>query len=425
MSYQISPSSEIKFTPTGQSSCNTEVLGYTDDNCFHEKFLCTGLRRLQVLGGADDDEELRLSIQENGVEVETIDYTQTSNGTPSSGGVTSAITLPALSTWVSRSISPALVDWTTGVAPNVTLPGTGGLGVKTSEDIYCNYAFVVGNTYEITIDYTRVVNSGSGNPRTSVLTIMDSGFNIVENQSNADSAGANSITLTFVALSGYSRVGFYHSSAANVTITIDDIAGDQTTPVIPAVPGSYYLNSVSFSPYDYSLCNKYLSFKVIQKAVDPEDEVELFYSDTVYFPSVWANSNHSGRVVIQFRSIQNCDGLIYDDSSPYFSIEIDGQFVEPDFKTTEKVMDLTEMVLNTASTLKEGTKLIINDAPRYMHRKILGALQHAASGSVIVNDTEISLDGGSYELGGRPQTYKPRPAEIVLTHKYSYIHNVI
>ncbi len=155
--------------------------------------------------------------------------------------------------------------------------------------------------------------------------------------------------------------------------------------------------------------------------------VELFYTDSIEFVSVWANSSSDGRVVIQYVGNQNTDdGLIYDENSPpYFNLEFDGQFAQADFETVENEIKLTGTSLNTASSMQEKTKLIINDAPRYMHRKIILALQHAAVGSVLVNDQQISL-GAGYTLGtDRPATYPQRPAEIVLNLKYSYKHNVL
>ena len=65
------------------------------------------------------------------------------------------------------------------------------------------------------------------------------------------------------------------------------------------------------------------------------------------------------------------------------------------------------------------------DSPRYEHRKILLILQHAISGSVLVDGIEISLDGATYEMTKRDQKYNLKPAQILLTHKNSYVHNVI
>ncbi len=58
------------------------------------------------------------------------------DGTAAIPGTTSAITLPALSAWQTRSTSGSLVDWTTGATPSVTIP------IATSEILHVAYAFV-------------------------------------------------------------------------------------------------------------------------------------------------------------------------------------------------------------------------------------------------------------------------------------------
>lgn len=455
MSFQISDASEIQFWPIGQESFNTKLEAYMQDACYHQKFLCTGLRRLQVLGGEDDDEDLRLSILVDGIEVETIDFTQTDNSTPGTPEIpagpptpaippeTIPITLPPLEDGVNIeydiSSGPA-VSWLLGPLPALFLSGS----LDNNSYIWANeYAFIEGYTYNLTPDIDYDFDSDNTNGAI-VFVVLDSNDTIVHTESFpfvGDVDGTFTDLITFVAGLDWVKYGFYCISDGiggrtdefqinSITATQTDIGtpempGTPAIPAIPATPATYFLNSVSFSPYDYSLCDKFLSFKVIQKALDPEDEIKLFYSDDIEFVSSWPNSINSGRVNIQFRSIQNFAGLIYDTESPYFTIDLDGQFVEPDFQTTEKVLELTEMVLNTASTFKERTLLVLQDMPRYMHRKVLLILQHAPSGSVIVNDIEISLDGGSYEMTKRSQNYILKPSQILLTHKHSYLHNVI
>jgi len=132
-------------------------------------------------------------------------------------------------------------------------------------------------------------------------------------------------------------------------------------------------------------------------------------------------------VEILYTANQNTDdGLIYDDNSPaYFNLSFDGQFTIPGFETTEKEIELTGMSINTATSLKKKKKLVINDVPEYMHEKIILALQHAPVGSVLVNGYEITL-GDGYNIGtDRPGTYPQYPADIFLTLKNSYKHNVL
>ncbi len=156
-------------------------------------------------------------------------------GAPAGGGVSSAMSIPALSTWLSRSVSSALVDWTTGATPIVVLPGTGFLGVKDSEILYCPFTFLAGYTYAVTINYTRTVNSGSSNPRTLFIQAYDDSFNVLQSQSLTMGVGAGSGVLTFVATGLETQLGVYGSSGSNIDLQITARSGTQTTPVIPAI----------------------------------------------------------------------------------------------------------------------------------------------------------------------------------------------
>lgn len=420
----ISDCSEVQFWPVGTDSFNLETPGWTDKYCFSQKFLCTGTRKLQVLGTVEEPQALRLSILENGVEIDTLDFTQSNNGEDGGGGVTTPMTIPALSTWVTRSVSSTLYDWTEGAAPFVNLPGAGYTSVATSEIIHAPYAFIAGNTYEITVDFSKVYNSGSSNPRNIRLEALDNSFNIIQTQSKLTPATdtSDSITLTFVATGLETKIGITALDGSDVDITIDAISGNTSTPVIPPSDPTYYLNEVSFNPYDESWCDKTLTFKIYNKDEEPDEE--LFYSDPVEFVSVWANAPASGRVVIQYKSNYNFAGLIYSESSPYFSIELEGRFRKIKPITAQKVLELTSMVLNTAASVKKQKHLVLDDLPDYMHTKVALALAHAASGSVLVNGLEVSMEEG-YEEGDRPGSYPLTPAEIFLTVKNFYSHNVI
>lgn len=116
------------------------------------------------------------------------------------------------------------IAWTTGASPSVILPGTGLFSPATSEDLAVDYAFVSGNTYTITTQYTRVVNSGSSNPRTTTLQIMDSSFNVLFSSTFAANAGSNTNNITFLANAATSKIAIKHSSGSNVTITINAVS---------------------------------------------------------------------------------------------------------------------------------------------------------------------------------------------------------
>lgn len=149
-------------------------------------------------------------------------------------GSTNPITLQALSAWLTQSTSPSLVDWTTGVSPNITLPGTGSFTPSNSEYLYSSFAFTAGLEYTITINYNRVINSGSSNPRTTTISIMDASFVVLYQNLFSASAGANSHTITFTPNADAVLIGIKHSSGSNVTLTITSATGTVTTPSVDA-----------------------------------------------------------------------------------------------------------------------------------------------------------------------------------------------
>jgi hypothetical protein len=153
--------------------------------------------------------------------------------TVASGGTT-ALALPALADWTTRSISGSLVDWTEGATPHVDLPGVSTVSPSNSEVIYADYAFIPGYDYQIDLDFTRTVNSGSDNPRNGLLRIYDDSFNILFSETLAASAGANVITINFTAINGATKVGFSFTSGADVDIDITAVDGTESSPTVEA-----------------------------------------------------------------------------------------------------------------------------------------------------------------------------------------------
>ena len=141
-------------------------------------------------------------------------------------GTVVSISLPALSTWLTSSVSGTRPDWTVGVStPSVNLPGTGPFTKKTSEDLYTDYAFIDGQTYSISVTFTRLTNSGTSNPRTSVLRITDTSFNTIFQTQSPAVDGSNTISISFTANSSCDRIAFLYDSGMNVTITVTAVSG--------------------------------------------------------------------------------------------------------------------------------------------------------------------------------------------------------
>lgn len=159
-------------------------------------------------------------------------------GIPEAPAVTSAITLPSLSSGV--NIASSGTDWTLGANPSLVLSTTGAQ----ISDIWANlYSFVNGYTYTFTpsVDY-----SFAG---TSILCkirfyILDGSDNIVYTQTFDFLSGAIGTLVTpiiFVSGSLWAKYGFRISSSSGSARTenfdINSITATQTTPVIPAIPG--------------------------------------------------------------------------------------------------------------------------------------------------------------------------------------------
>lgn len=158
-------------------------------------------------------------------------------GVPSSGGVVSAITLPALSSGL--NIAGPYTNWTTGSNPSLTLTGA---GAKRS-DVWANlYSFVEGMTYTFTpsLDYSFAVSSSLCK---IIFVALDNSDNVLYSETFDFLPGASgtlTIPIIFVAGSNYSKYGFYASCASipsnSNTFDINSITATETTPVIPAIP---------------------------------------------------------------------------------------------------------------------------------------------------------------------------------------------
>lgn len=159
-------------------------------------------------------------------------------------GAVVSVSLPALSTWSTSTLSGTRPDWTTGTAtPNVTIAGAPFPNNKTSEELYTDFAFVAGQPYTLSLTFTRLTNSGSANPRTATLRITDTSFNTIFSSSDGAAEGSNTITISFVANSDCDRIAFTYGSGMNVTITVTGVAattnGHELKGVYKVLPQQY------------------------------------------------------------------------------------------------------------------------------------------------------------------------------------------
>jgi len=545
----ISDACEIQFWPVGEPSFNTEEEGYTDDYCFHQKFLCTGTRRFQ---GYDEDGVIRnyllIGFDEDGELIynEPYEYSQEYPGNgvdifedfplsgwineisgeswvlgaapsihidfgtlPDSKHLATPVNVTAQTFQVTINVTVAgdpvdelhisfLKDGVTEVGTHTelnVLPGTADIifnvntsdvvdkaviFVETSPDISYSMDLTINSisTVATEVDATPVIYSKSLVPSDESMCDKKVSFKVgsvptfeadvfadfpIEDWVNVAGAGPDwtpgltaSVTLPsgaqtsdyiqttadmFIPAGTFDISSTWTNNNANVVIDIDVLSegvvvgsivglvltfGFDEIELTESITVSQDADQVRIRVRKASGASTTVQLILINTDIDATDldYEELYYSDAIDFVSIWANSPGSGRVDIQYRSIQNFADLIYDSESPYFQIQLEGRFRKEKKITAQKSLELTEMVLNTAASVKKQRKLTIDDVADYMHTKINLILAHAASGSVLVNGIEISVEE-EYEEGERPETYPLTPAEIFLTIKDYYKHNVI
>lgn len=353
-----------------------------------------------------------------------------------------AITLPALSTWLNTSLSSEWIAWTLGSTPSINLPGTGPFTSSSSEYVYTNYTFEEGKVYAITINYTRTVNSGSSNPRSSIISILDSGNNVIFSDTFAANAGANSNTLTFTATSVSSRVGFRHSSGSNVDITVTSVSGTRTDIIttypdpieysllvldesdnlldsIPFVPqlmpdAFAYVYTNSWVPNSSDVCNQKVKFQIEQNGSP----------DSIVAKSDCIDISDTGNCteLILYSNNRNYDGLIYNDISPdqEFYIRVPARFFHERNDEEDEVMQLSSSFITLNSTIQAQKLFEVIHGPYYWHRKLQLILKH----DNITIDDQPWIKNDRYEINEGNKRGSLKSAQVWLTQKDNIQRNV-
>ena len=154
-------------------------------------------------------------------------------------GVTSAVTLPALSTGV--NIAGPDTDWTTGANPSVTLVGGVPIANLNSDKIAWAYSFVAGYEYDfiLDIDYNFHGNTFAGRV---IFYLLDASNNVLLTDTSgnlAPGSGTYIGPINFIAPVGSVKyaIRIITSGVFEPTSTadIDGITATQTTPTTPAV----------------------------------------------------------------------------------------------------------------------------------------------------------------------------------------------
>lgn len=152
-------------------------------------------------------------------------------------GVTSAVTLPVLSSGVNIAGSGA--NWTPGANPSISQGP--GIHPAASDKWAISFGFVVDYAYVFTFDIDYNFDASTSN-NFIVFVVLDSSNNILYSQGSTVIAPGASGTYTgpvsFVAPVGAVKYGFYIFSQGefgSYSVDIDSITATQTTPTTPAV----------------------------------------------------------------------------------------------------------------------------------------------------------------------------------------------
>lgn len=359
-----------------------------------------------------------------------------------------AITLPALSTWLTRSVDPDLHDWTLGANPTVNLPGAGLFNEEESEYLYTSYPFVSGKEYTVTINYNRVINSGSANPRTSTISIMDDLFFVLFTEVYSAGSGANSNTITFVADASSSIIAFKHISGANVDITVTSASGTRTD-VVTTYPnpsnydlvvyndedeeierlefdaqlnegGFFYTHSTSLTPSDHGICEQKIKFEVVNITESPDEVVAK--SDCILI----SDDQPDPTVLFEYSNNRNFAGLIYEDLSPVqmFQIRVPAVFFHEQFPEEDEAIELSDSkIINLNGVVRAQRLLDTAHMPYYMHRKLKLIFKHQTLLTPI--DDKYWTKQDAYEIDEGDRRWPLKKAKCWLTERDFVQRNVV
>lgn len=306
-----------------------------------------------------------------------------------SGEGSEAIILPALSLWTSVSTDGAQIPWNLGASPDVTLAGSGAFSTEESELLYTEYAFIPGRTYSISIEYERVVNSGSSNPRTSSLYIVDNSYAAQFSETQA-ATGAETITIEFTATEDCTGIAFAHNSGANVTITVDAASGTASTgdafvlsirdesggellqlPFDQFDSGATFVYSLAIVPSETSpeICNELVQFVIINDTTG----TTVAKSD-----SLDIQESHPNTILANYYNHRNFAGLVYQNASPQveFNLRIPAIFYHQRFPDEDETMELSSSLVYLNGTIRRQRLLDVGYVPYYFHEKIKLVLKH-------------------------------------------------
>lgn len=389
-----SPANPVEFWPIDCDTYNQKEVCGVHPKCFCAPWNCSDEIKIQFIDSASDDSNFE------------------------------TVTFPPFNTWANNP--GANPDWTTGVNPSVNVVA------EQSDILFVSYPFIAGYQYIFTIDYTKVNNSGSSNPRTIRMSAYDSDFNEIDFSQQttlADSSG--SIAFEFTATSEMEFIGVSINDGSDVTMTLDSGSAQRSVPddfilvlineedneldsvdfSITEVAGSAAIvYSTSFIPSDLGVCDQKIRLEIRNVTVSPD--VSISKSDCLD-----VRVSHPCTYLWEYWNNKNILGLVYQNVSPAqtFYIRVPMTFRIEEFPEEEEVMELTSSVEVLNSQIMEKRLVEVGYVPYYFHRKLKYILKHQF----------ISIDGQSwvradeYKIIEGNKKYPLKMGEVWMTEKNS------
>lgn len=352
------------------------------------------------------------------------------------------ITFPALSTWLTTSISASWVNWTLGSNPSVNITYS-SLTTNYSEYLYTDYDFDDGKTYSVTFNFTRTEYTGFGAPSVFIL-LLDGANNVIDQQQYlVTSTGSNSRTHTFTATEAMTRIAFRTGSfASNYSMTVTSVSGTRTDTIttypdpvnyslniidedsveIESIPFTAqlladsfaYVYTASWTPIDSDVCNSKVAFQI----ENTDDSTIVAKTDCIEIRESWECTN-----VITYSNNRNYAGLAYTDVSPdqQFSIRVPSRFFHEQNPEEDELMQLSSSFINTSSTIQAKKLFEVIHAPYYWHRKLQLIFKH----SYVEIDDQVWIKQDGYEINEGNKRASLKSAQVWLTEKDNLQRNVL
>jgi hypothetical protein len=291
-----------------------------------------------------------------------------------------AISVPALTSWLTSTDSGSEPDWSLGANPTVSIVGASAGSPITTENLYAAFAFIDGVNYTISFTFTRITNSGTDNPRVATLKITDNSFNVQFSQAESTNEGSNTLELTFTANASSTRIAFDYTSGKDVTLTVNSASGTR-------VVGS-------------------------SQVVAKSDCLDV-------------KSEQVGTVLITYSNHRNYAGVINNNGSPelIFNLRIPAVFNEERFPETDEPMQLSNnRIISLNSQVKAQRLLETDQLPNYMRRKLMLALKHQF---ITIEDKDYVKEEPLEEVENSNKRWPMRRMTCWLTEKEYVIRNIL